>query len=877
MPTRHSRGILPRPRLELLIERIAEISLTVLKAPPGFGKSTLASAWAEAAKARGALVAWLTLDEADDNPDRLLGYLIAAVQYGFNGEKALLNDYALLSAEHLSTLLLNDIERRDQACFLFIDDYHCVSPETLSAVFDNLIRYAPGNLHMVFSGRGNLPPSLYAHLYSDACLEVDANQLRFELEEIHNLLLRTDPQRIDAAGLHDLHQSTTGWIAALRASMLAMRQRPGGSVQLPKSISVLFDEVLNHLPTALRELLPRLASVDKFNADLARHLTGSPDGQALIDELEHRQLFFGEMGESSEWYCFHPLFLEHLRRRLQPTELGNALRQAAQWFADQQLWGDAVRSALAADDNESAHEWITNCAMALVEQGNFMILLDWQRQLKNRLLQIPTQLKLALAWASGLAMTRNNSQYLLDEIEAELSSLGRLNEEDELYWEFQALRALLLAGNDKPEAAGQLANDCLAHLGIRPWIYNVMVNVECFSYLAACRWKELYSLPPLICEPLEHSRYLFSQTYRLSLMGFAEYLQGRFSQAATILDEALRLAAPSTSNNLTKGRSVLWALPASILARVRYQQGRLDEAFRLNLENFELIKLIGFLDCIASYYVTAIRLCIINDNYQGARHLLEEGERLAQTRQWPRLQAQMLLERIRISLLEHKQHEALACTQQLDKMLANQPPQPIDIPNDYQYFVNMAELWCEAAGLSWQANFPRAETLRQLAAKHNYQVTQLNLAGSLALAHWRRQLPGAAVAYLLEACNLVEHSGALRLLLDLPAIDCLQQLAVHALKQKSLSQVQREQLNRLLADATGTQAHVNHELMAPKLTSKELYVLKLVAGGKSNKEMAILLGITQETIKSHMKNIFKKLNVDSRTQAAVVANASGLI
>lgn len=872
MPPRRGRGTLPRPRLEQLIERIAECSLTVLKAPPGFGKSTLASAWAEAAQARGARVAWLTLDEADDSPERLLLYAAAAIQRGFDGgdDASLLNDLSLIPAQHLTTLLLNDLERRREHCYLFLDDYHCVPPESLVAAFDGLIRFAPDNLHLVFCGRNDLPPSLFAHTYSDALLEVDAGELRFDLDETRDLTLRAGLENIEPAELIDLHAATEGWIAALRASLLNLRQRPAGSPRLAKNITGLLDELLNRLPQALATHLPSLAAVDKFNAALAEHLTGCTDGHGLIAELERLQLFIAGLDPNGEWFSLHPLFREHLQRRLQPDELGRLRRLAAGWFAARQHWMDAVRSALAAGDNDSARDWIAHCAMGMVESGDFMILLDWQRQLQDRLLQCPLELKLALAWAAALAMSGENARQLITEVRAELTQLGRNVEQDPLYWECQAMEAMVLAIEDHGEAGGQLASTCLPHLIDRPWIYNTLLNVICYSHLCASRWEAFYSVPPNLKGPLEHTRYLFNQVYRLCLMGLGETLQGRFSQATALFEEGLRLAAEQG-----RGHPVLRALPASFLAAVRYQQGKLDEAARLALEHIEIVKLSGFLDCVAGLLVSSNRLSARSINPHSVRHFLEEGERLAHARHWPRLQAHLLLERVRASLLEHKAAEALACTQQLDALLA----QPLDAheAGQCEALACLAALWCEADGLARNANPEHAEALRQLAQQGNRRLMQIHLASALALVYWKREQRSEAVARLLEATQLVDASGAHQTLADLPSRNTLVQLTRHALQSPGLSQQQQACLQRLQPDAANATTQAAAPQPAIALTGKERHVLDLVAQGKSNKEMAKLLGIAPETIKSHMKNIFTKLQVDSRAQAAVAAKASGLI
>lgn len=154
---------------------------------------------------------------------------------------------------------------------------------------------------------------------------------------------------------------------------------------------------------------------------------------------------------------------------------------------------------------------------------------------------------------------------------------------------------------------------------------------------------------------------------------------------------------------------------------------------------------------------------------------------------------------------------------------------------------------------------------------------QIRLAASLALAHWRRKNADAAATYLQEAAELMEFCNAPQILIDMPAQEALQQLVAHTLRLPSLKQALKPRLQRLQAEDADAAASQSASRMMITLTSKERHVLELVAQGKSNKEMAKLLGITPETVKSHMKHIFSKLQVDSRAQAAVAAKACGLI
>lgn len=871
---RISKGILPRPRLEQLIEQLAEATITVLKAPPGFGKSTLASIWSDLVQAKGARVAWMTLDEADDTPERLLLNVAIAIQRGIDGceEMTLPKHLSLVPKQHMLTLLLNQVERRDEQCFLFVDDYHCVFDETLVEAFDGLIRHAPENLHLVFCGRSDLPTALAAHTYGDALFEVGAGDLRFTPEEVRDLALKAGLDNLGPTELMELHNATEGWVAALRANLLNLRQRPEDSPRLAKNITGLLNELISSLSYDFAEKLTRLAAVDKFNAALADHLTEDNQGFSLIAELERLQLFITGLDRKGEWFSLHPIFREHLRSHIQPGELDNIRKRAASWLAEQKLWTDAVRTALSAGDTDSARTWIANCAMDVVEQGDFMILLDWERELQGRLLQCPPELKLAQAWAAALAMRAERAHQLLKEAFTELDTMKNNEGKPSLYWECQAVKALTLATEDLFDASGKLAAECLPHLVNRHWVYNTLLNVISFSHLQNRRWVEFYSMPPIIKEPLEPGRFLFNQVYRLCLMGLSEMQQGNIHVALSVFEEALSLAKERSGYH-----PFLRALPSAFLATLHYQQGRLDEAFRKAFEHIDIVQVSGFLDCVASLLITTSRLSSQNPQHHRARGLIEEGERLAHARNWPRLQMHLLLERTRVSLLDGRTSEAQACTKQLQTLLDQcQADEPASA-YEYSYAACQASLWCEASGLVSHVDLDQVEVMISKARKNNLKILELNLTASVAQIHWQRDQHEAASSKLLRAIELVDFSGTHQILRDHPKRDNLVKIATHTLRAFEPSLQQQVMLEQLIDELSNFSDTSDSLLATIALTNKERQVLELVALGKSNKEIAKLLGVGPETVKSHMKNIFVKLQVDSRAQAAVIAKAAGVI
>jgi LuxR family maltose regulon positive regulatory protein len=403
-PPRRARHTLARPRLERLFQQIADTTLALVKAPPGFGKTTLITAWADVARASGASVAWLSLDEHDDDVERLLLlYMTAAVKRALQAPSATLQDLALLPREQLISQLLQELEQ-------------CGAPATCSSTTATACRRPAGSRRRpadpLRTGEP-APDSLRAQ--RPACLAEPVAVWRCRRATGRSAVAspwRKPASCSPAATARPCRTAmsmpcnsppTAGSLGCAR--LLVMRQTPDAPMPAGQGVSDVFDNLLAQLPVPLLEQLLPLSVVEQFNAALASEL-GSGCGKTLILQLEQQQLFVNALDESGTWYGLHPLFREHLQRhlRLRPDAEQQALMRAAQWFAAQQLWAHAVRCALAAGQEQDALRWIAECAMTLVEHGDFIQLLDWQRRLHDRLLEAPAQLQLALAWAFGLAM-----------------------------------------------------------------------------------------------------------------------------------------------------------------------------------------------------------------------------------------------------------------------------------------------------------------------------------------------------------------------------------------------------------------------------------------------------------------------------------------
>lgn len=859
---RRGRGILPRPRLEQYAEHLGERRISILKAPPGFGKTTLATIWAERLGALGHAVAWLSLDAEDDNPQRLLYYLAAALnracpQVG-NACLGRSADLCLQRSEVLASLLIEELSSLQQPLTLFIDDYHCIDDAVLTEALSFLVHRAPGLLHLVFVGRRELPEGIVDHYYADERLEIDSAQLRFELEETRDLMRKGGVQPEQGGDLNLLQLASDGWIAALRAYLLT--PGPISTRNTPRSLSNLFDDVLRQLDEQVRLSLYLVGLLDKFSAGLLQTLLGGVKAHELLGLLRQRQLFVTALDDQHTWFSLHPLFRDHLREgclRLHEPLARECMLGAAHWFAEREIWLDAIRLGLAAGAVPQVREWIEQSANTLIEQGDFSTLVALEKRWKLQSVDCPLSLKVARAWAMGLSLEHESAMRLTQELEAQLGEPGDDTARADLYWEVQSLKVMLWALDDRYSLVSPLAFDCYAAGRWRPWTREVLVNVIAGAHLRACRWEKLYALPPVAAMDRGNRGYFLHACYRQSLYALGEYYQGRVAQGMASLDALLEHVDEAYSHGLSRPNPVLMALPRGMKAYAHYLRGE-QEAAEVSLqESMPYISMGSFIECIAFTHTAQVRLLSHQERFAQARRTLDSLESVALARDWPRLQARALLERVRLHLLERKVREAQVCCALLQQLAELEG---CDEWVDRRYFALLARLWlaldapqCEASLLD------EGLQLLDWLQSHELWLYHTEMAVVLGLLLSRERGSDAAEPLLLTVLEHVRGNGAISLLIDVPCSEGA------ALWRRLCPVSLQSELSQLLGDV---QEDCSASLLA--LTVKERQVVQLVAEGKSNKQIARDLSVTPETIKSHMKSIFAKLKVDNRAQAAVM-------
>src|SRR6266566_1179068 len=462
----------PRPRPHLvhrsrLIQRLQEgmeRALILLSAPAGFGKSTLLADWLAA---RAIPAAWLSLEPQDNDPARFLSYLLAALltcdpRLALSG-KALLHSLQPAALESVLTLLINGLQDGmtgdHEHVVLVLDDYHVITNGSIHYALCFLLEHLPPQLHLVLASREDPPLPLARLRGRGDLLELRASDLRFTHEETATFLTGVMGLPLSAQESALLLARTEGWITGLQLAAVSLQgcDDPAGFIAAFSGshhyvADYLLDEVLSRQSAAVQDFLVQTSLLDRLSASLCDAVRAQDGSQALLDFLEHANLFLVPLDDERVWYRYHYLFAEALRQRLYqtyPTLVPDLRLRASRWYEQQGFFTEAVSQALAASAFEEAARLIEQYTGTFVSGNQLQMLCGWLHSLPETLILVRPSLRLIHALAlmythhweeasvhlqavargidPGEDMPKAHERLLLDQVTACRSLLARLS------------------------------------------------------------------------------------------------------------------------------------------------------------------------------------------------------------------------------------------------------------------------------------------------------------------------------------------------------------------------------------------------------------------------------------------------------------------
>ncbi|MFD6222313.1 protein kinase domain-containing protein [Nocardia asteroides] len=652
-PPSPARAALARKRLLERLRAGERTRLTTIHAPSGFGKTTLAAQWHDELVRHGSAVAWLTVDEDDDNLVWLLTHLVDAVRPAV---PELAEDLdRLLEADDparaVLTGLVDGLHTRDQRLTLVLDDWQRVTSADSAAAIRFLLEHGCHHLPIVITTTERLDLPVSRLRVHGELTEIDAVTLRFDADEVRTFLDDAGGMQLDTDQISALAEATDGWIAALQLAVLSLRSGEDITRLLdnlathPDIGAFLAENVLDALDPGTLDFLMTTSICERVCGGLAAALTGRADAGELLADLADRGLFLLPTGPGNEWYRYHQLFAGYLCRRLaqdRPEQLAGLRLRAARWFARHHLLNDAVEHALAAGDPVFAADLVEEGAGYLLERSRMVMLQGILAKLPASVCRTRPRIQLFGVWVNLVLRRPAAADSCLARFEA---ALPRATESDRADLRAEADVAISVREMfaDRVSALDGLLGQALARPDdFSPRIPGVAANIATFAAIQRFDFDEARRRQRWAA-PYHEGTGPFLSVYGRCFAGLAAREQLDIAGAEELFTAAFDTAAATMGPAAHATR-----LAAALLGELRYETGDLDAAAELLSRSRGLSdEGGGGVDFMLATYATGARVRSLCGDREGARELLADGLSAAERLDLPRLTARLHNEQVR--------------------------------------------------------------------------------------------------------------------------------------------------------------------------------------------------------------------------------------
>ncbi|WP_020408576.1 HTH-type transcriptional regulator MalT [Hahella ganghwensis] len=875
---------LNRPRLDALLNEATNKPLCIIRAPAGFGKTTLVAHWSSHQPVR---TAWFQIDELDNEPSGFGRYFLASLQQQLPElEQPLQHMHEALHLYDLIWLvgkLCNELSTLDQRVILVLDDYHHIRNEKIHQALRFFIQHQPAQLHLYILTRGEPPLGLANWRVRGVLQEIGTEDLGFTLEEAQQFLQNSanrqlsdhsssttnkSPLTIDQQSLEQVLQRLNGWAAGLQIIALSAPTQDSISHFLQHFngthahvLDFLAEEILFRQPRLQQDFLLKTSILERFNPEIATAVTGVEDSFSQIQELEKRGLFLVPLDEYRRWYRYHPFFAEFLRHQLGvtlPAEQIRSLHQKAHdWWRDQHQVGEALGHALAITNTDLIIETLTLQGWSLFEHGHITLIERCLRALPAEDIGQNHQLTLLRAWVCLTQADAESLHSVLQQAEQQLP-----DQVEEWHWrkvsaEIHALKAQLSAIVEDTQAA------------------------------------EVHALKALNTAPKSaHNVHAAA----LAVMGEVNVCKGNLE---TALNHFIR--AESEAREAQSIQSLLWTMGQQ--ADILIQRGDLSEAYQKQADTFQVARAHQLTQIPVMEFAHRRRAELLLEwlQFHEARQHCDTGlqiiEHLDEHCRVPinALLAQIAMHQENIEkasdlisqnndlLSRHSCHsdwKALAAATQIRLWMhagnhnalrhwLSQQPRIEDAPNHFRQTELRNTATAMLACSYFEAAVEILNPMIQQAYSHGLRLSEMR--GHLLMA-WACRASGdqnSARASVVKALVLAEPMRAMASFLQMPepVIELYQSTQDDLTPQQCRHMQRIMEVSRRQQRPLRKQDDIPEQAKALALTPKEWEVLRMIGEGKSNEGIAESLFVAPSTIRSHIKHVYQKLGISNRQEA----------
>lgn len=882
--------------------------LTLLSAPPGFGKTTLLSEWLGHLEARSldVRIGWVSLDDEDNDPLRLLAHVTAALRgVGMEIDSAVWESQSGDSLSASLIAIVNGVARAVEDAtarrwVLILDDLHVISSPKVHEALSFLLDHLPQRLHLLMATRADPPLPLPLFRGRGELTEVRAADLRFTPPEALEFLNRVMGLDLTPEEVAALEERTEGWIAGLQLAALSLRdiresEAVAGFIEAFTGsnrfvIDYLADEVLARQSEEVHDFLLRTSILDQLSGSLCDAVTAGGGGRRMLEKLERSNLFLLALDDQRSWYRYHHLFADVLGARLlaeHPGEVPDLHRRASAWYAVHDLPIRAVRHAMAAQDFGVAAHLMEEALPDLRRARQDGLLLTWMQSLPEPVVRRSPVLCIWSAWSHLMSGDLDAMEQWLDAAEAVLAAGAQDPDLASEWADTEDLRtapatisiyraslaqargkvidtvrharlALDLAGPEDHLIRGQGG----AFLGLAAWADgNIATALETFGAAV----KSLHAAGNLVDE-LDATIVLADMWVALGRPGRARRLYERSMQRATGVGEPY----PRATADLHVGLAEL--------------DRELDDLASAE-QHLETARVLGQRVSITEnrhrWYVAMAGVRAATGDHQAAAILLDQAEALYRRGFYPEIRP-ISATRARLAILAGEPVSVSAWSQDRGVSVSDDP----NYLREYEHLTLVrlllaAELAGPRSDRSGAGTSPAVAALGLLdrlhaaAAETARDGSVVEIRMLQALAHHVHGDELLAVAALEQGLGAAPEPDAyVRIFLDegTPMLDLLHRAVTE--QGVSLPERLERHLEQASAPEEGARAR---QLLADPLSPRELEVLRLLDSDVAGPDIARQLYVSLNTLRTHTKHIFTKLDVNSRVAAVRRAHQLGLL
>ena len=890
--------VVSRPRLLKKLNEGANRKLSLLSAPPGFGKTTLLSEWILKKKLPAA---WFSIDESDNDPISFLTYMIAALQTVDKnwGQPALELIQSPQSPSFESTIitLINSLIPIPKNMVLVLDDYHLIQSSSIHDMMGLFLDALPPKMHLILASRSDPPLPISRFRSQNQLTEIRTGDLSFTSEETTLYFKDKLHEDLSIEDIALLESRTEGWITGLQLAALSMQGRKDLSEFVAKFsgdnryiVDYLMEEVLHRQPEHIQDFLRQTSILDPLSGPLCDAVMEKKNSQQMLDMLEKSNLFIFSLDNERNWFRYHRLFADSLSQRLQykQEEIVPELHQrACDWYDKHGMKYEAVDHALTAHDYDRAAFLLEDMAETVWDRGQQVKLAQWFGHLPERLISKRPQLCVFYARSLIMSGRQKEAELCLTSAEKVLESSSEeivevlpdgtqfqhIFNRKEMLGKVSAVRALMAMYRGDVANVIEHAYHALVLLSEENLTWRGVVETMLGM---AHGWagdgnmikaEKAFSSAISIMEKAGNtSFYLFAG---LALAGIYTYL-GRLKDAETLCRKLLTVAEDAGMSKTGNAASL-----HSILGGILCEKDDLVTGMPMIKKGLELAKLSHDLIALQGIRLNWIRVLILIKDFPRALHFIDEITKDSKKIDLPpwmvhvvaAYQAQIWMELGHTDLwgqwLEERGisiEDKLSCRIESEHVVLARILIIQDRPEEADRLL---------------------ERLIKNAQEGQRIVSVMEMRLVRAKALYAQAKIEETVQELKQALAQGESSGFIHVFTMEGKL--IARLLAKVLEDKKWTQTEQDlpcstqYINKILSAFGGAIAQPKIVGIDESLSDREIEVLKLIAAGLTNQEIAERLFISLNTVRTHTKNINGKLDVHSRTQAIARAKKLGLI